>query len=362
MNIREDRIDIVRGLAIIIIIINHLTLAFQFYGLHGYGVVTPTSLGYSSAAELFVIMSGYMVGMIYLQKPSPTKAVLRRARTLFFYNSLMFAAILPLLYVMDASELHYWRLNALVENPVKSTLLFFIMLYGPNLLDVLQLYVTLMLATPLAIAIYGRSPSGLIILSTIIYVGVQVMWASHLLPALSMGSTFNPLAWQIIFFVPMTLGAARSHEWLFQVFEGKRYLIPSLLALFAVIAIAKLAGFGKSIPGYGSLTSRDHLGLLRLGHAALMVFLYAGLLAVTSEFRKRAPFKAIACVGRHSLNCFTLSVVITYGFSIAWDRMDGGYLGYIGCVVFSILLTIFAAGAWDVRARARLKPTPLVHR
>lgn len=274
----------------------------------------------------------------------------------------MFAAVLPLLFIMDAGELQYWRLSALVGSPVKSTLLFFCMLYGPNLLDVLQLYVILMLATPLAIAIYSRSPSGLIILSTIIYVGVQVMWGAHLLPALSIGSTFNPLAWQIIFFVPMTLGATRSHEWLFQAFEGKRYLIPSLLVLFAVMAIAKLAGFGNSIPGYRSLMSRDHLGMLRLGHAALMVFLYAGLLVFISEVRKRAPFRALACVGRHSLNCFALSVVITYGFSIAWDRLDGGYLGYLGCVVVSILLTIFAAGAWDLRARARLKSTPLVCR
>ena len=352
MSAREERIDILRGMAIFIIVINHLTWALVFYGLKGRGIPTPTTLGYSSSAELFVIMSGYMVGLVYLSKRDAERAVLRRARTLYLYNAVLLVAILPLLYVMSESEAHYWRLDRLLHHPWNATLKFIGLLYGPNLLDVLQMYMILMLATPLAIFIYRRSPLALIALSVAAYAAVQIARVSGVVPALPIDCTFNPFAWQILFFLPMMLGAKSAHRPFFRIFEGRPLLLLGLFGLMLIGTLLKFSHAEHALPRFELFTSKPHLGVVRLAHAVLMVWLYGGLLVLTRPMQDRQPFQILAKVGRNSLNCFALNVLTTYSLALLWDRCDAGYVGYLACVAFSLFVTCCAADILDARSRS----------
>lgn len=70
---RDSRIDFIRGYAMITICVNHVTWLLEKAGYNESRFPTLTHYGYSSAAEIFIFMSGCMVGMVYLNKPKVNK-------------------------------------------------------------------------------------------------------------------------------------------------------------------------------------------------------------------------------------------------------------------------------------------------
>ncbi|WP_294264626.1 OpgC domain-containing protein [uncultured Sphingomonas sp.] len=338
---REARIDIVRGIAILVILVNHLSQVAELGGIRAGLIPTPTRYGWSTAAELFVMLSGYMVGLIYLRRPGPALAVWRRAGRLWLYDLALLALVLPLIAAMPGEELAFWRLDPFVADPLAATLRFAALLSAPRLLDILQLYIVLMLAAPIAIAVQRRSNALLIVLSVALYAAAQ-LWTIELVAAGgSKDGVLDRLAWQMLFFVPMALGAMRVHEPLLGWLDRHRWVAAPLLALFVAAAFAK--GHEPAM-----LDPRHGLTLLRVGHGVLVLVLYLALLTLAGGWTRRQPLAAVAMVGRHSLDCFAAGVLLTYGLGTAWLRLAGGYTGYLVAVALGVAATI-AIAAWRDR-------------
>lgn len=350
---RETRIDIVRGAAMLIIAINHITVAFRIYGLKGFGIPTPTALGYSSSASIFVIMSGYMVGMVYQRKPRPAHAVLARARTLYIDNLLLLVGVAPVLLLMQRWEAVAWDAGFLFDAPLSGLLMFVALLRAPALLDVLQLYVIFMLLTPAALWLHRRSPAALAALSVTLWLLSQLATATLLLDPKLVEWKFNPAAWQLLFFIPLILGSARAHVPLFRLLEAHRWITVVVGVAAAAFAVAKLLHVEEAIPRYWLLTSKGNLGTLRLVHAPVVILFYCGLLTLSRRLPEWAPMRALACVGRQTLYCYIGSVWLTYILAIAWSRLGGGYLTYLASVLFSLLATFAIAVLFDARSGRR---------
>ena len=350
---RETRLDIIRGLAMLIIAINHVSVAFRIYGLDGIDIPTPTSLGYSSSASIFVIMSGYMVGLVYSRKPQPSKAVLTRAKSLYGYNALLFLAVLPLLLLMDRPEAVAWDAELLFDNPVHGLVQFFALVRAPALLDVLQLYVIFMLATPAALWLYRRSPLSLVVLSAATWLLCQVATAIGLIDPKTFEWNFNPAAWQLLFFVPMVIGARKGHERLFSVLERHRSITAALAVAVIAFAAAKVLHLERALPGSAILISKGNLGALRLVHAPFVLLLYCGLLTLTPKLSTFAPMRALACVGRQTLNCYVASAWLTYVLAAVWSRYSGSYATYLCAAVLAVLVTLAVAALNDARSARR---------
>lgn len=338
---REPRIDILRGCALVTIVVNHLSQVAETGGVTTWLVHTPTRYGYSTAAELFVILSGYMVGLVYLARPRPARAVLRRAATLWVYNLALLAMIAPLVLVMSPAELAFWRLDELADHPGKVIFRMATLQAAPRLLDILLLYVTLMLSTPVAIAIHRRSPTAVIAASIALYAAAQILTIAHVSasPTGTDDGILKLLSWQVLFFVPMALGARRAHVGLLSWLERKRTPLIALLAVFLIAAAAKVTDY--ALPAW--LTPRYGLHVLRLGHAILVLMLYAALLAAAGRLLRTAPMRVLGMIGRHSLDCFAAGVVVTYAFGVAWDRGGGGHLSYYLMIVAAIIITALVA-------------------
>ena len=332
-----------RGWALVTILINHLSQVAEAGGLTTWLVPTPTRYGYSTAAELFVIMSGYMVGLVYLGRPHPMRAVWRRAGQLWRYNLVLLAIVLPMAALMTARELSFWRLDDFLAAPAFSLFRFVTLQQAPRLLDILLLYITLMLIAPLAIAVQQRSPWLLVAASTGLYLIAQILTIRHVgtSPTANDDGALKLMSWQLLFFLPMTLGAWRVHNTLFRWLEGNWPAFFLLTALFAMGALGQI----RDVPRPEWFTGRYGLHLLRLGHTLLMVLLYASILAMAGRWLRTAPFRGLAAIGRHSLDCFAAGVVLTYGLGVLWSRIGGGHVAYYGVVVAAILLT--AAVAWQ---------------
>jgi len=77
--LRDNRIDLIRGFAMVTICVNHITWMLGKVESVSLKIPTLTHYGYSSAAEIFFFMSGYMVGMVYLNKFDTRAKLLSRA-------------------------------------------------------------------------------------------------------------------------------------------------------------------------------------------------------------------------------------------------------------------------------------------
>lgn len=341
---RETRIDIVRGTAILVILVNHLGQVAELGGLGAGLIPTPTRFGWSTAAELFVMLSGFMVGLVYLGRPAPSRAIWARAGRLWLYDLALLALVLPLITVMPGEELAFWRLDPFAADPVAATLRFAALLSAPRLLDILQLYIVLMLAAPIAIVVQRRSNGLLILLSVALYVAAQ-LWTIQLVAAGgSKDGLPDRLAWQMLFFVPMALGAMRAHAPLLAWIERHRWIAAPLLVLFVAASFAK--GHEPAI-----FDPRHGLTLLRVGHGVLVLMLYLALLTLAVRWTKRQPLSAIARVGRRSLDCFAGGVLLTYGLGTLWLRSGSGHAGYLLSVAIGLAATL-ALAAWRDRRPA----------
>ncbi|MCC2978862.1 OpgC domain-containing protein [Sphingomonas sp. IC4-52] len=345
---REPRIDILRGCALLTIVINHLSQVAEAGGLTSGLVPTPTRYGYSTAAELFVILSGYMVGLVYLARPQPILAVVKRAATLWLYNFALLAAVFPLAFLMSTIELDFWRFNDLVNDPLDAIVRMGALQQAPRLLDILLLYVTLMLIAPLAIVIHARSPRVLIAASATIYVVAQILTIKRIdgSPTATDDGILKLLSWQVIFFVPMALGARRLHLALFRWLETHRTPLVLFVSLFLAGALLKT----WEAPAPEWLTPRYGLHLLRLGHAILVLMLYTALLTAARRLLHTPPARMLATIGRHSLDCFAAGVLATYVLALTWDRAGGGHLVYCLSVLTAVTLTALVAW-WRESAR-----------
>jgi len=364
MTAREPRIDIIRGFSIIVILVNHLTHVVEFGGLQDWMVPTPTRYGYSTASELFVILSGYMVGMVYLARARPMRTAWRRAARLWAYNAAMLTLILPLVALMPRPEQEFWRLASFVASPGKSVWTFLTLGDAPRLLDILQIYIRLMLIAPVAIWIHRRSPVAAIAASIGLYALGQILTIQRLSisPDMATYGTLDLLSWQMLFFVPMALGAKRIHVPLFRWLEGNRAMLVLLLALFATGAVVKQLQMAGILAQPQWLTDRYGLHLLRVAHAILVLMLYASALSLAGRFLRKWPLDTIGAIGRHSLDCYAAGVLATYGLGFLWERTGGGYPAYYFFVVLGICLTMVLANLLDerrdrIRSRSAALPT-----
>ncbi|WP_404406120.1 OpgC family protein [Pelagibacterium halotolerans] len=209
---RDARIDVFRGLALVMIFINHVpgTLFEHF---------TNRNYGFSDAAEAFVFLSGVAAGLAYstrfLSRPLwPAIAkVWARARALYFVHLSTTAMAMG---IMAAGAL-YFRLPQLLGTinmaPIFTHPLG-VMIGIPTLghqlgyFNILPLYTVFLLATPAMIIVGLKRP--LLLLGTSILVWAIAAQFRLNFPAYPNpgGWFFNPLTWQILFVLGLLTGMA----------------------------------------------------------------------------------------------------------------------------------------------------------
>ena len=352
---RDSRIDTIRGFAMVTIIINHFSFLSAELGMTGPQIPTATTVSLSSAAEIFVALSGYMVGMVYVNKPNATALLFVPATKLYAWNFALFIAAVLSTFATNQQFNAATNFTPLTTAPLQAAAYFSVLTYGPFILNVLHLYVTLLLISPVAVWLIRRSPLILVATSMTVYLAFQVF--VRIYPELG-GSpnpleksawSLHPLAWQVIFFVAMAGGSVRLHDRVFALLEKQRWIFWASLALFALIGTLKIVLDLPRIP----LADHGTLGPARAAHAILVVLLYAGVVTVLRNHLDSLILRSAALIGRHSLNAFLFSTVATFIGLYIWQQLGLGWLGYIAITITSVLATWAAAKYWDKRKFAK---------
>jgi enterochelin esterase-like enzyme len=222
---RDLRIDLLRGLAVLAMVIDHIAGPSKLY------LITGGNRFYTSAAEGFIFLSGLTVGLVYRRVaereglPTAMRRILRRCWMLYVLAVGLTLVMLPL----SESLRLPWAVGIDEGTPLQIVWSIVSLHQTYYLVDVLALYVLLMLAAPLALLLL-REGRTLIVLgaSWLIWAGFQLFPQQTELPWTTAGNNlFYLSAWQALFFSAMVIGYHRDR--LGRLFP-KRLHLPLLLA------------------------------------------------------------------------------------------------------------------------------------
>lgn len=314
---RDLRIDFFRGLAIYMIFVDHVSgdpLAKFTYHM----------IGLSDAAELFVFLSGLACGIAYSRMlardgfAALTWAVIRRAGRIYLYYVL--SSIIMIVLAVSATK-HLGLSDPFsvpADDPLSAISSALMLSSPPQLSGILVLYIALTLVVvPLLLATPARYRSLVLTASGLVWLACQI-FPSSMTPA-AHRLFVNPFAWQFLFAIGMTLGIER---------ECRHAAPPAPARLRWLVATAWVVVIGAflyrimvshSVFDIASLrlsretaeAMKENLSPARLIHFLSVALLVAVYFHRDSAFLRWRVAQPMIKAGRHSLEVFSLSIVLT---------------------------------------------------
>jgi hypothetical protein len=342
---RDYRLDFFRGAALFLIFIDHIPD-------NVFSAVTLHSFALSDAAEIFIYISGYTASLVYTRVAARMGALLATARIwrrvwqlyvahlclFMLYNAEVSYTMARFANPLFADEL---RAGAFLDDPAQTILRVLLLQFQPTFLDILPLYIALLLVFPLILIALNRS-LWLALLPSLALYGAARIWGLNLPGYPDDHSwTFNPLAWQLLFVIGAACGnmTARGRQML--------NITPWLvwLAGAMVLAGAVLRGSWILHESYSAIPAlfyrtfwpldKTELPLLRLCNMLAFAVLAARYVPRQARFFFRPGAWLIVLCGRHSLEIFCLSILLSVMGNVAYTVMG---------ISLGVQLTVNAAG------------------
>ncbi len=330
---RDLRVDVLRGVALIMIFIDHLPD-------NPLSLVTLHTFGFCDAAELFVFLSGFS-SMVAYGRSFARHGVLIGLRRVFLrcVRLYMFQAAL-LLVVLAGPGLHHFAIDpkdavSHLRNGLDSLRHGLTLQAQPPGLNILPLYIVLLGLFPLIYGLIRIGPTVALLASGALWLGV------NLDPSINLpnwpdggGWYFDPFAWQFLFVIGI------SSAQLLRRYGGN---LPDPLWLratalgylgFALIAVAPWEAWGWSSLHPIAIDTPDKtvLAPLRLVNVLAIIVLTLG----SARFRavaERPALRLFVVCGRNSLEVFSLGTVLamigqqlfrTYGETVTMQLLING--------------------------------------
>jgi hypothetical protein len=314
---RDRRIDFFRGLALYMIFVDHVIgdplSKFTF-----------RSIGFSDASEIFVFISGLACGIAYSRSARQSLSALfssiaKRAGRIYIYYALSSGAIILLMTAAAVFlKIDYEVLAGALSLGLEQHLTIWsalLLISPPPGSSILLLYIVLTLVNVPAFMIAGERHCVLVLAtSALIWAGSQVF--SGFL-ALSF-DFFNLFAWQFLFSIGIFVGV----KW-----NSNQPILPSLAQLGWVVVMAWTIVISAFL--YRLVSSRSgldvawlriapgtwddmkaNLSAIRLLHFLSVAFLVAIYFRRDSALFKWSISMPVINAGRHSLQVFSLIVVL----------------------------------------------------
>lgn len=321
---RDLRLDLLRGLCICIMVIDHIG------GLSPLRAITGGNTFFISAAEGFVFISGLLLGEVYakiLAREGFWAALIKALRRAWKLYVLTFVLTIGLGYIAWLLG-QPWVAQQELADPLGFAWRVLTLRQSYPFTDILVMYTLLIIGAPLALWLLHRGWTPLLLAgSWALWLAYQIApdTASQPLPTIS---SFHPAAWQIFFIHAMALGFHRQRiaRWFWAQPHGR--LIGVLAALFGLL-LALYFTRGALLDPLISADTRVWLEAVflknpvRIGRilAALVVFPLAYLVVSYCWQPLRAALGWLLLpLGQHSLYSYTmhLPLMIVFAFIFRW--------------------------------------------
>ncbi|WP_198372107.1 OpgC family protein [Roseomonas rosulenta] len=353
---RDLRLDIARGwLQVSIFGAHAVGTAFGAWGIHA-------AWGLSDSSEQFLFLSGFVLASVFTLKAARDGAgaaardtwartgrlwVKHMALFLLFGAMILWAErALPL---PGEAERLAWGL--LAAQPFTALWGAATLLYLPNYIDILPVFIMAMLALPGFLWLARRIGAWALLPSAVLWAGVQA-GAWQYWSWLPVG--LDPLAWQVVF----VLGAWFGRRALLHgtAVPRRGWAVAAAVALVVLGLAQRVAerfGTGLDVETAWTLAGKTHLGPLALLHGLAIAYLVAVLVPREAPWMHRAIPQALAAVGRHSLDVFCIGLFLSWSVTAALRLNPGAWW-------LDPLLTLAGIGALVgfalLRERRRLSP------
>lgn len=328
--VRDERFDLIRGFAMLLVVVNHVNIPSL------YQVVTMEAIGVVTGAEIFVLVSGTILGLIYRPRIERDGwavsmfPVWRRALKLYLVVVVtnlavcLFQWLAPIVdftvltTYTDPGSHEVWSLFG--EDPTLVELLYKILTlhYGISQINVLGLYVMLVAVAPFLLWLLQRGHTAALLAASWLIYALHMLHPVRLL-ALQSELAFPVLTWQLLFVHGMAAGYHRRA--LAQRLggqAGRRLMVAGAVAL-AVFGFYALNNPWFEIPFglrfdlipehsfgwvYYYFFDRKSLGIGRVANTFLLVAVLYLLLTRYWEFCRRAVGWLCIPIGKASLYVF----------------------------------------------------------
>ena len=346
---RENSIDFWRGYALVCIFVNHIPgMRLEHFTLRAFSI--------ADSAEMFVFFAGYAVHLTGKRTNVTGTDLLRQfaSRAFDIYRAHLVSVCCCIIlltqcahYLRQPEILQWMRLPELIERPFNGMLGIVLMSFQLQYFDILPLYVLLLLASPLMIAMARRSLPATLALSFSVYAAVSLTrFNLHQWPGTD-DWFFNPLAWQFAF----VLGyCCASKPW--QNLPLGKVRTPLRLASAGVVLAAVCMHLVKLAPDPVSaeasllayLFNKTFLGPARLIDFLALVFVFRKSFTYLA-FLTPALTAAGCLLGRNSLAVFCTGSMLSVLGQVARLETGGPLIVDLAVCAFGVTILFLTAKA-----------------
>lgn len=381
-NERDYRLDFCRGLALILIFIDHVPGNPASHW-------TLRKWAFCDAAEVFVLISGISSYLAYGAKLDKSgfkrccAAVAQRltkiygAHLLLFFSAAFFVRLASA-YFARVDYVDFLQVKPLFADPRHYVLAALTLFYLPRYLDILPLYLILLAAAPAIIYLVKRDPWLALIISALIYAIVRMNGFNLSAGHDGLGWNFNPFAWQFLY----TIGVVAGHfsKVGFETgsvrdrYQWAWFTLAAGFTIFALFAAAPWSGSeegGAMFNLYLWPAEKTFLSPLRVANVVALLYLFAFFVPKQAKFFSTRAARVFLACGRNSLPVYGVGVVLSCAGYVAVSESDATNMTPIAVNVLGIFSLFVLACVLDWRrknARAveastsRLYATALVRR
>lgn len=365
---RDLRIDFWRGLALVMIFINHIPW-------NAATALTLRNFGPSDSAEIFVFLAGYSAMLAFgpaHDRQGPLIAslrILRRCWQLYVAHLVLLVAALALVaayagWIRGADMLVDINAAPFFANPAGSLVDAVSLQFLPKFLDILPLYIVLMAAAVGIIPAARRWPLATFAASAAVYLLAQTTDLNFWAVRGEEKWSFNPLAWQFLF-VLGTLASARVGAGLAVVPRSR----PLQLAAMAIVGAGVIAAApwtavpalrSWSLFGANFIYSFDKADLspVRLVHFLALALLAATFLPKDAAWLRGWSARRFTRAGQNALPIFCLGTLLSFLGQFAYRELGHGGLVQTAVNITGILVIFLTASvlAWSREQPWRERP------
>ena len=335
---RDLRIDLVRGLAMLILFSDHVrgNVVARY---------TPLAIGLSDMSDVFVFLSGYSCGISYGYRLAHRgflnclKRAWSRAAQIYLLRILMTVASLIIFLFAAKWDSPYffglpWSMDLVRQHPIESLVEIEMCRLEVFQFFVLSMYTVLILVTPFVVACIVKLPAATFASSACLYAMVQILPGRiALAEPWNSAMYLNPFAWQVLFFSACSLAVFKSNA-----FTKTRWAHLDAILCIGIVAVAigLFWEFGGLKRQY--LDKRD-LGFLRLLHFVFVAIIVASLLPGSQVISRLTFLRPVINCGRFPLVAYCAGgiLAIVGGIALAafpktwWMQLMINLAGWGGC-------------------------------
>jgi hypothetical protein len=357
---RELRWDAIRGLLLIVMSIDHVPSVLKNY--------TEESLGFVSAAEGFIFLSGYLAGVTYAKTfaihgtIAIIKRALIRACTIYGCHLYTFAVAFASVWLAGAPWGDWGWGHLQYEHPLLTVVLGLAFLQQGKYLDILPMYCGFILLTPLTIVLWNKGLKALLLLASVslwLFAQVNVYRDGlakllHQSPFINLGY-FNFFAWQLMFVGGMVFGLCKQDQGLLA-----RKPPPLLYLIGSGVALLLFCWRHQFLRGGALFAARGWIDRDTLGWLRVLNFAAVGLLLTHPRLwpQRRVWTRVLSYLGRYSLPIFSVHLILTYvGSCFVIPKIPANKASMaIYAAIAVILLYVPAYFSHSLKRRAEREP------